>query len=479
MIRFNNRTLTNQDVYNIADYIVKTSFDDLPEKVISRSKVCILDNLGCMLGGYRTKTGKIVANLARETGGGKQESTVIGSGDKVSCVCAAFANSMMANALDFDDTYAAGSPPIIHPASTTVPPAIAVGERVKATGKDVITSVVLGYEVSIRIGAAIFPSPERMSYVMGLSTFQTFGAVTAASKLLSLSREQVLNALGIAGATAPVSSVMKTTLNPMGASMVKNNYGWASQNGVTAALLAKMGFNGPKDILDGNRGFWIMAGSDRCNFDKLVEKLGEKYELMNVGFKPYPSCRLTHQAIDATIRLVRELRANGLQLEEIEEIIVRSISTLTEPPFTNYKPKNMEDSQLSLPFSIAAAIYGGKPGPDWFAEKNLPRILELARKVKIEVDPEAESHPHLLTKTKVAIIAGGRQFTAHTDTTRGDPENPMTKDELREKFRGLASEVIEQKKAEIVVNIVDKLEKMDDITKLTDALHCSPIHSYH
>jgi len=213
----------------IVEYCVDLDFNVLPNEVIQKVKTNILDSIGCTLGGYKTDVGRIVTNVMRRLGG-KPVSTLLGSGFKVSCTNAAYANSLMSNALDFDDCFGG------HSGSTIIPPALAIGETFRASGRDLIAAVVVAYEVMGRISAAMEPSREYASKVLGMGTYQTLGAVIAASKLLSLSTSQYLSALGIAGANAPVPSCMKTSLNPVGATMVKNNYGTASEVGVMSTL---------------------------------------------------------------------------------------------------------------------------------------------------------------------------------------------------------------------------------------------------
>lgn len=187
----------------LAEYIVEAKFDDFPGEVIQKAKRCVLDSIACALGGCTSNAGKIVMDLVRHLGGGP-ESTLIGNGFKVACTYAAFANSYANNALDFDDTL---KDPLGHLGCTVVPTAIAVGESRNVSGKDLITSIILGYEVSSRIGSAIWPSKKRFERVWPFS-YQVFGSVTSASKLLSLDTDEILNAFGIAGAAAPVPNTL-------------------------------------------------------------------------------------------------------------------------------------------------------------------------------------------------------------------------------------------------------------------------------
>ena len=239
----------------LAEYILSENYKRITSDVIDMVKLATLDSIGCILGAHTSQIGKIVTEVFYNLGGSK-ESKIIGTRYQTSCMNASFVNSTLANVLDFDDTYLWFG----HPGATVIPPAIAVGEKTNANGKDILLATLLGYEVSTRIGLGVIPTEKRLNSVWGIGTWQTIGSVVAAAKLMKLNRKEIVNALGIAGSNAPVPSVMKTVWGSFGPTMVKNNYGCAAAVGVLAALLAEKGFNGPKDIFDGDSGFWIMHG---------------------------------------------------------------------------------------------------------------------------------------------------------------------------------------------------------------------------
>ena len=259
----------------LAKFIKATTFQDLPEETINKAKTCILDSLGCALGSLKTIIGEKLINLAKYIGGQRQ-STIFGTEETTSCNLAAFVNSELVNILDFDDTL------VGHPGSTIIPPAIAVGEITCCTGKELIAATVLGYECDTRIGSALIAEEPRKCLGM---PWQVFGAVTSAGKILNLNEDYMNIAMGVAGSAAPIPSDLKCSLNPLnkqfGMGMVKNNFGYMAETGVRAALLAKMGYTGPYSILEGENGFWKMAGFNGCHFDEITAKLGEKYKITN------------------------------------------------------------------------------------------------------------------------------------------------------------------------------------------------------
>jgi 2-methylcitrate dehydratase PrpD len=451
----------------LVDYVVKTRFTDFPKEVIKKAKICILDAIGCGLGGYKTKIGYVVLGLVKEMSG-KEESTLIGAGDKVPCATAAFANSTLINALDMDDTTFG------HPGATIIPAALAVGESVGCSGKDLLTAIICGYEVEERITAAIQPSPERFLKVWFIGTPQIFGATAVAAKLLGLDAFATASAFGIAGTFAPVPSerdVWSWKNRPL--HWVKDDVAFPALGGVLAALLSKRGFIGSRDVLDGDKSFYLMAGSDRCDYDRMTRGLGEIYEIMNVSFKKYPSCRRTHSSLDAIKNL---MKANNLKPEDIEKITVEMFAPIKDE-FTDYKPLNMIDAEFSLPYVVAMVVLGEKPGPNWFTEERMKsvEVLNLAKKVKIN-DQDEEAKKALLYEgkqiAKVEILTkNGRKYKERVEYARGDPHNPLTEAELNEKFVHLASFTLPEHQIEKLRKAIEELEKMKDIRQLTELLH--------
>jgi 2-methylcitrate dehydratase PrpD len=454
----------------LVDYVTRTKFNDLPNEVVSMAKMRILDSLGCALGGYKTKIGSTVIAGFGVTNRIDGESTVIGHGGKSLCRDAAYVNATLINALDYDDVTSHG-----HPASSILGGALAVAEKVGASGKGLLTSFVVGYEVDMRVGNSMRPSEERWKKVWGVGSHQAFGPASAVSKLLGLNRIQTLNAFGVAGTGSPIPSAQKFGYDNRPCTFVKDAVGWAASAGTTGALLAHAGFLGCRDFLDGDMGFWIMAGPDRCDFNKMTAGLGREYEIMKSGFKPYSACRFTHATLDAVGSLIKR---HNLKAEDVKEVLVRSIWDITEL-FVDYKPHEIVDAQFSMPYTVAMVFLGGPPGPNWFYEETLrdPKVLDLARKVKVETDPRAQEEYHKpepkLMSTVIITTKDDRKLEAVTlpGMTKGEPANPLTPHELEEKFRRLAAFVLKKEQVETILRTVKNLEKIDHISELTRHLH--------
>ena len=244
----------------VVDFIADSKKEAIPANVIEHAKTFILDTIGCAIGGYCTKPGKEIAAMAKVFSGGG-EATVLGDGSKVSAPFACWANSSLANVLDMDDVFAGTA----HQANCLIPTALGIGETQKASGLEVIHSIVVGFEVASRIGLYAWPSPEKARTYFP-STWQVFNAVSVAGKLLGLSKREIYHAFGLAGTVPPVPiDMQKFVERPMG--FAKNVFGWTTFTGVFWTLMAQKGSEGTPHILDGDAGFWNIMGSDQHDFE--------------------------------------------------------------------------------------------------------------------------------------------------------------------------------------------------------------------
>ena len=273
------------------DFLIETEFENLPPEVIHEAKRSLLDALGCAVAGIATDKGKIAVSLAKRLGG-PQESTIMGVGDKVSCTNAAMANGELINGLDFDA--------ISHIHPFAIPPALAMAESAKASGKDLILSTVLAQEVAKRFVLALsnmlakLTEEARTPDVFGNSNETIFGATAGAGKILKINAEQMAHALGIAAYLCPLP-VCRDWEDTIPKSMIKYvSAGWVSQTAVTAALLAQEGYTGNPHVFDGEYGFARFYGAERWAPEMVVEGLGDKWRFMEMAYKPYPCCRFFH-----------------------------------------------------------------------------------------------------------------------------------------------------------------------------------------
>ena len=455
----------------MAEYAENSKYEDLPDEVVELVKYLLIDTIGCAFGGYATEAGKMIVDFSKSLGGNK-ESTIIGDSSKVPAKHAAFANAQIARILDFDETYKNSG----HPASSVVNTALAVGELVKASGQDIINCIATGYEVSTRVIDAINPTPEK--WVSGVYPFGTpdfLGPPVVAAKLFRLKGEKFYNAFVIGASNARLPIMGKAILPPL--SLLKCAEGWQAEQGIEAALLAEKGFTGIRDVLDGERGFWAAAASDRCDWKELTEKLGQRYNIPSMSLKAQPVCRWVHPAIEAAMELVSE---NNLQLSEISFIKVKSHTLCTRSPYNSVNPffkdimNSMAPAQFSIPWGLTMALFGIPVGAEWYSDDKFrnSEVLSFAKKIKVEADEEADrahAEDPLHTVAKVMIeIKHGKVYRKRVDYAKGDPQRRLTKEEILDKFNCLTKSLVSKEKSERLVDALLSLEKVADVSKIPE-----------
>jgi len=448
---------------NVVDYIVSTDKESLPREVIEHTKAFILDTLGCAVGGYTTEPGKEMVAQAREFSGAG-EASLFGDGSRVSLPFACWANSSLANVLDMDDVFAGTA----HQANCLIPTAFALGEAQKASGLEVLHAIVVGFEVGSRIMMYCWPSPS-LARTYFPSTWQVFDAVTVAGKLLKLTANELYHAFGLAGTVPPIPvDMQKFVERPIG--FAKNVFGWTTFTGVFWTLMAQKGAKGAANILDGDAGFWKIMGSDHHDVEKLTEGLGETYNIMETKYKPYPLCTWGHTSVDAVKKLFEE---HDISPHDIESVTVKTLKRAVDF-LVNPEMKSLYDAQFSLPHAVAMLALGKKPGPEWMSEENMfhnPEAAAIAQKVTMEVDPTAEEvfnkEKGLAIPTTVEVkTKDGKRFQEHVKYSKGTPNNPFTQEELKDKFRTLASSLFDEKRISEIIDVVESLDTLDDISQL-------------
>jgi len=467
----------------VADFVVDSTYDDLPASVIEKVKYILLDSIGCALAGHIADRGRIVLEHVSEMGG-KSQATIIGNG-RTSYALAAFANGELMNTLDYDPV----GPLHPHVTPYVLPPCLALAERERSSGKELIAALAIGHEVGGRLGSSINSfmvqkeTPPYYEWAQRHSfTSSTFGAVAGAAKILRLTDEKLANAFGIAGASTPVPAGLKGQHTDGPSIMLKFHCwtGWIAQLATFATLLAGRGFTGDTTILDGEWGFWKIYGSPFFKVDNLISELGNIWHVDEVWFKPYPSCGLNHACIDGVIKLLHE---NEINPDEIDEITVMGSPQILTPNRSQTEIISNEDAQFSPRAAAAlAAYYGNDPGPHWLLPStyNNARIAEFMKKVKLEIHPDAEAAITDAAKagklqgffgTTVKAIVGDKEFVAEVTSAKGTAKNPLTEKEIIRKFKNNAGySVVKSRNIEIVIEKIQNLEEVPDITELMKLL---------
>ena len=432
----------------LVDFIYELKYDDLPQEVILQAKKCLLDYLGTTLYGATTPTADKIRNFSLKFDD-KPKITAIGNHQKTELFKAALANGISSHVLELDDgeRYAR-----VHPGTSIISALLPLIEKENIGGKELVTGIVSGYEVALRMGRAIQPSHRNRGF-HGTATCGTLGAAVAAAKVLGLSREEMLYSLGIAGTSA--SGLLQFLED--GSEIKQYHPGKAALCGLLSAYLAQSGLTAPNNILEGKRAFF-QATSDEYNVSECTNSLGKKFAILDVYFKLYASCRHCHAPIEATLNLRSQSKIANQEIEKIEVSTYKSAVDGHDNPI----PQSEVGAKMSLPFSVAVAWKKGWAGPEEFTPVyfNNPEILSLAQKVEVKEDP---SLTQLVPAKRPAIVRifsqDGHKFEERVDLPKGEPENPVTEKELKEKFRSLASISKSKEEIENIINIVETAEE--------------------
>jgi 2-methylcitrate dehydratase PrpD len=448
-------------VERLAEFVVSTCYEFLPENVIHKTKLCILDFLGVALAGSDIGLSPLITDVMCKMGG-RKESTIMGDKRKIPALNAALVNGVRGHTLDMDDGHKFASG---HPGVAIIPAAIAIAEKENATGEQLIESIVVGYETFLCIGKALnHPSLAKegvaatgpahaMKGFFTTGTVGPFGAATACAKMLGLNKVEVENALSLAGLQG--AGLQEATVSgQMGKHL---QAGRASQAGVMASLLAKNGAEGPGLIFEGEKGFF-KAFSDTSNVKEVLLGLGKNFEIMNTYFKLHATCRGTHVSIDAAQEICRQ---ECLGPRDIKEIIVETFPYAFHLCGDIVHPETILAAKFSIPFSVAMAISLGDLFVDKFTEENLnnAEIKELASKVKVSIGKQwVKAYPGKRGSSVTIRTYAGQSYSYSLSSAKGAPEaeNPLDSEDVVEKFKINSTHVIsEQRSNKLRENILD------------------------
>ncbi|XJZ28715.1 MmgE/PrpD family protein [Bacillota bacterium Lsc_1132] len=430
----------------LAEYVCHTNFESLPKEVVEFTKICILDWYGSAIAGKDLEPIQAIKEMTEEWGGNEQASLI--TGGKSSIGNAILVNAAASHIVELDDIHKAS---IIHAGTVVIPSAVAVAEAYGLSGKELITAIVVGYEVAYRIGEAV--SPSHYYYWHNTATCGTFGSAAAVAKLLNLNVEQTMDALGNSGSQA--AGLWEFIED--GANTKQLHTAKAAYNGTIAALLAKKNFTAASKILEGRRGFF-QAMSQNADPSRITTNLGEHFKITENSFKLHASCRHTHSAIDCILDIMND---HCLSYQEIKHITVKTYQTVINIT-DNPNPDSVYAAKFSLQFCVSLAVFKGSAFLSDFTIDSLqtPEILELIKKVEIFVDPYYEKAYPEKWGAKVEIeTENGTVFIKETDYPKGDPEKMASKEELIEKFLTLTDGKVEN--AEETVAAIFRLDALD------------------
>jgi 2-methylcitrate dehydratase PrpD len=412
----------------VAEFVAHTTFADLPSRTVRMTKRCLLDAIGVSLAasGLGEGCGAFVDMAASV--GGHSTCTILGTGHRAPAEAAAFANGSMAHAMDYEDAH---DGTLLHPNASTIPAALAVAEAFgPVSGEELLVAIAVGCEVAVRLALGATASLADYAWYPP-PIFGAFGATAAAAKLLRLNARQIRDALSLTLRQATCSGEIKYSPDSV-VRAIRDAFG--ARAGVTSALLAARGVTGFERPFEGRAGFYAMFARGSVDPAPILHGLGTTFEIENISFKPWPSCRGTHAAIEGVLALRARERLTPAGIRSITLRGGRILLMLNEPHASKRQPATAIDAKFSLPFTVATALVHGRVGLEEFFPAALAHevVHATARKVSLEVDPALAENC-----IGIAVTITTQSGTAHDiriDTPLGHPANPLGDSALIDKF---------------------------------------------
>jgi len=450
----------------LAKHIVKTRYDDLPQGTIDATRRSVLDTLGVMLPPTTLEKTCIVLHELVKEAGGKKESTLVGFGGKVPCWMAAFINGCLAHAIDYDDGVVSDVP-VHHPTASTLPAALAIAERIGGvSGKEFITAIALGNDVSIRL--AVCPEGNlMMDYpFFPITTFGVFGAATAAGKLLRLSEVEMVNALGLT--LQRVAGVTEAMLAPE-SDLRAIRDGFTNREGLFAALMASKGVAACKNAMET---LFEVYYRGRYNPEPLILDLGKKFRGDEATLKPWPACGQTHAYIQAALQIKKDYNIKPDQIKEVMLTGGKGGERLCIPSDAKQEPSSSTAAKFSIPFVVAVALIRGNVEIGHFLPQSLKdsEVIKMAKKIRYKFDETLGVFAPAIIEIRTTE---GRNYSLKADIIHGHPTSPLSEEEMVAKFKDCAKyskKRLSSTKVDRIISIIMALERMADIREMTAIL---------
>ena len=462
MVRNNNETGITQI---LAKFASNVNYEDLPPDVVDRAKYFCLDFAGVTLNGSTTDSAKAVVRALDDVGR-SGPSTIVGTNKRALPEYAAMANGTAFHSIEMDDVNNEAS---LHPGVVAFPTALAMADIAPVSGKDFISAVVAGYDVIIRLGRALKPKEHYGRGFHPTGTCGAFGGAAVAARLLGLQGDDYTHALGIAGSQAAGSMEYLA----QGAWTKRLHPGWSAHSGIWAALLARAGYSGPTTILEGRDGF-LNAYSGDPDPSLVLKDLGEEYQVTRTSVKPHACCRYNQGPIDCLLEIGKSNDFQAMDIEEVKiGVLSQGMRLVAEPVEAKRNPKSVVDMQFSMPFAAAVALSYGSASLNEYAIgiPDRPEVRHIMDRVQCVTDPKLDAQtPKLFPAWAEVRTSNGRTMRSELTYPKGDPENPVTWDEMRTKFNLLSAPVISSQRQKEIISAIDSLEQMDDVRQLASLL---------
>lgn len=440
----------------IADFVGQFSLKDVPEEIIEKASLLLVDAFGTAIAAYGLKHVRSVRLAAARLAGGT-DSTLWGTGQKVGVAGAALANASLIHGLDYDDTHVAA---IVHPSAAVVSTALAVGEAVRASGRDVLGAIICGWEIMIRLGlAAEGKLHDHGFHATGIAA--PFASACVAAKLRGHSKAVLVHALGICGSQA---AGLQQFLHD-GSWIKKLHPGWGAHSGIYALTLAEEGFTGPLRVFEGKYGLYRSHLGAANDIKAVFADLGTRWRTGEISVKLYPCCHFTHSFIECALELQREHQFTAGQIARIEcRTIQRFANVVCLPEALKKRPRTDNDMRFSLAYVVASAILKGKVGPQEIDASHAddPELLQLMDKVACLVDETVDNPGHFPGWMSITLN-DGTAYQRIQPFERGSDENPIDRADIIGKFYNNAGIHFSRKRSD---ELLDKLLHFGELKSL-------------
>lgn len=446
----------------LAEWAHGLKYEDIPAEVITAAKRILLDSIACCLGGFHSHDSKVMRKVIDGLGG-KPESSILGSTVRTNCYNAALMNAIQIRSMDYNDIYWKEDPS--HP-SDIIPAAIAMGERQGKSGKDLLVAIVIAHEIEMRMCEFAHPGIRERGWHH--ATLTAFCSPLSAGKMLDLTPEQMMHAIAISGCrsftpgaiAAGKLSMMKNTADPL-----------STHAGVISALLAKEGYTGTIQIFEGKEGMYQVLGGN-FETDLLFNGLGSDWRVPQIAFKAFPTEYLTQSPVTAALKLIKERNVTWDQIDEVRVFTIhRAVDILADP--SKYHPKEKETADHSMPYCVGAAIMDRMVTPLQFLPERIadPKLIDFIQRIKVFADDELEARFPKVQPSRVEFtLKNGETMAMSVDYAQGDPREPMSDQDLMDKFYGLTKPYISDAQRRKIADTIAKLEKLGKVSQFVAEL---------
>jgi len=442
----------------MAKFALSLRYDQIPEPSLKEAKRFMLDSVGCALAAIDHEDMRQAYDFVQMLGGHEQ-GTIIGHGTKSNLGNATLMNALLIRAMDYNDIYWKQDPS--HP-SDIIPAALTPAEYKGLDGKELLVGVMIAYELEMRLCLCAFPGVREVGWHHASLT--QFVSPLVAARMFGLTEDQAVAACGISGSShftlggvvAGHLTNMKNTADPM-----------ATEAGVRAAMLASTGYSGPVELFEGKEGVFEVVSNVEWRSEEMLKDLGEKFLITECGYKAFPTEALTHQPITAVMDAMGENNVDPHDVAEVKiETTTRGADILSDP--SKYEPRTKETADHSLPYCIAVAVTKGNVLPSDFTDEAIkdPFVWETLPKIKVVANPEIDA---MFPGVKRAIVTittkDGQSFTKQADHAKGRAENPLSDEELIDKFKANASHAMTEGAMDKIVEATFALESIGNVAE--------------